>query len=204
MMNSCGAIDEANSKCGLAVNGLVSATAGLAAAGGKITQFCIKKDYEDPEPDLKTVLGKCTIQSGGSINSIFDAKNTIGRLQKGCDDSGSKKCAVNVLDVVSVIADLGAHLSGSAAFCQEYATHGTAKVGAEKCTTGVLEAVAQLSNVARIALGVEKACSKEATRLYLEGNGEAGTSSPSAAMALLAALPITAVLGVIVGMRIAK
>jgi len=205
MMNSCGAIDEANSKCGLAVNGLVSATAGLAAAGGKITQFCIKKDYEDPEPDLKTVLGKCTIQSGGSINSIFDAKNTIGRLQKGCDDSGSKKCAVNVLDVVSVVADLGAHLSGAAAFCQQYANPG-AQVGAEKCTNGVLEAIADLSNVARIAMGVEKACSTEATRLYLEGNGEAATSSPSATItsALLAALPITAVLGVIAGMRIAK
>ena len=46
-------------------------------------------------------------------------------------------------------------------------------------------------------MGVEKACSTEATRLYLEGNGEAATSSPSATItsALLAALPITAVLG---------
>jgi len=205
MMNSCGAIDEANAKCGLAVNGLVSATAGLAAAGGKITQYCKDKDYGE-EPELKTALGKCTIQSGGAINSIFDAKNTIGRLQKGCDDSDSKKCAVNVLDVVSVVADLGAHLSGSAAFCQQYATNGAAKVGAEMCTNGVLEAIAQLSNVARIAMGVEKACSQESTRLYLEGNGEAATSSPSATVtaALLAALPITAVLGVIAGMRMAK
>jgi len=206
MMNSCGAVDDANAKCGLAVNGLVSATAGLAAAGGKITQFCKDKDFGE-EPDLKTVLGKCTIQSGGAINSIFDAKNTIGHLQKGCDaNTDGKKCAVNVLDVVSVVADLGAHLAGSAAFCQQYATNGAAKVGAEMCTNGVLEAVAQLSNVARIAMGVEKACSKESTRLYLEGNGEASTSKPSATItaALLAALPITAVLGVIAGMRMAK
>jgi len=211
MMNSCGAIDDANAKCGLAVNGLISATAGLAAAGGKITQFCKDKDFGE-EPELKTALGKCTIQSGGAINSIFDAKNTIGHLQKGCDaNTDGKKCAVNVLDVVSVVADLGAHLAGSAAFCQAYATHGAAKVGAEMCTNGVLEAISQLSNVARIAMGVEKACSKESTRLYLEGNGdgdvgEAPTSSPSATItaALLAALPITAVLGVIAGMRLAK
>jgi len=203
MMNSCGAIDEANAKCGLAVNGLVSATAGLAAAGGKLTQFCKDNDFEE-KPELNTVLGKCTIQSGGAINSIFDAKNTIGHLQKGCGEG--KKCAVNVLDVVSVVADLGAHLAGSAAFCQQYATNGGAKVGAEMCTNGVLEAIAQLSNVARIAMGVEKACSKESTRLYLEGNGEAATSSPSATIpaVLLAALPITAVLGVIAGMRMAK
>jgi hypothetical protein len=206
MMNSCGAIDDTNAKCGLAVNGLISATAGLAAAGGKITQFCKDKDFGE-EPELKTVLGKCTIQSGGAINSIFDAKNTIGHLQKGCDaNTDGKKCAVNVLDVVSVVADLGAHLAGSAAFCQQYATNGAAKVGAEMCTNGVLEAIAQLSNVARIAMGVEKACSKASTRLYLEGNGEAATSGPSATMmaALLAALPITAVLGVIAGMRMAK
>jgi len=203
MMNSCGAVDDANAKCGLAVNGLISATAGLAAAGGKLTQWCVHHDYTDPSPALNTVLGKCTIQSGGAINSIFDAKNTIGHLQKTCDDAGDKKCVVNVLDVVSVVADLGAHLAGSAAFCQQYADPSHA-VGQEKCANGVLEAIAQLSNVARIAMGVEKACSTESTRLYLEGNGEAATSIPSATITLAAFLPITAVLGVIAGMRIAR
>jgi hypothetical protein len=205
MMNSCGAVDDANAKCGLAVNGLVSATAGLAAAGGKLTQYCVKKDLQDPAPDLNTVLGKCTIQSGGAINSIFDAKNTIGNLQKQCDDSGSKKCAVNVLDVVGVVADLGAHLAGSAAYCQQEFS-ATANVAGELCANGVLEAIADLSNVARIAMGVEKACSTASTRLYLEGNVEATTSGPSTAiMAGLVAMGVAGlVLGVIAGSRIAR
>jgi len=205
MMNSCGAIDDANAKCGLAVNGLVSATAGLAAAGGKLTQYCVKKDLEDPAPDVNTVLGKCTIQSGGAINSIFDAKNTIGRLQKQCDDSGSKKCAVNVLDVVGVVSELGAHLAGSAAYCQK--TFGsTADVSSELCANGVLEAIADLSNVARIAMGVEKACSAASTRLYLEGNVEASTGGPSTTMmaGLLALAVAGLVLGVAAGSRIAR
>jgi hypothetical protein len=210
MMNSCGAIDEANAKCGLAVNGLVGAAAGLAAAGGKLTQFCVKKDFEDVEPELNTVLGKCTIQSGGAINSIFDAKNTIGSLQKSCTEDGKldgddlKECQVNVLDVVGVVADLGAHLAGSAAFCQQYANPASA-VGSEKCAGGVLEAIAHLSNVARIAMGIKQDCSAESTRLYLNSEGVA--SSPSATMLpmfLAAALPLTAVLSVIAGLRMAK
>jgi len=205
MMNSCGAVDDANAKCGLAVNGLISATAGLAAAGGKLTQYCVNKDLQDPAPDLNTVLGKCTIQSGGAINSIFDAKNTIGSLQKQCDDSGSKKCAVSVLDVVGVVSDLGAHLAGSAAYCQQE-FGATANVGGELCANGVLEAIADLSNVARIAMGVEKACSTASTRLYLEGNVEATTSGPSTAiMAGLVAMGVAGlVLGVVAGSRIAR
>jgi len=205
MMNSCGAVDDANAKCGLAVNGLISATAGLAAAGGKLTQYCVNKDLQDPAPDLNTVLGKCTIQSGGAINSIFDAKNTIGSLQKQCDDSGSKKCAVSVLDVVGVVSDLGAHLAGSAAYCQKEFSP-TANVAGELCANGVLEAIADLSNVARIAMGVEKACSTASTRLYLEGNVEAATSGPSTTiMAGLVALGVVGlVLGIVAGSRIAR
>jgi hypothetical protein len=205
MMNSCGAVDDANAKCGLAVNGLISATAGLAAAGGKLTQYCMNKDLQDPAPDLNTVLGKCTIQSGGAINSIFDAKNTVGSLQKQCDDSGSKKCAVSVLDVVGVVSDLGAHLAGSAAYCQKEFSP-TANVAGELCANGVLEAIADLSNVARIAMGVEKACSTASTRLYLEGNVEAATSGPSTTiMAGLVALGVAGlVLGVAAGSRIAR
>jgi hypothetical protein len=204
MMNACGAVDEANAKCGLAVNGLVSATAGLAAAGGKLMQYCKDKDFTE-EPDLKTVLGKCTIQSGGAINSIFDAKNTVGGLQKACDGSDSKKCDVNVLDVIGVVSDLGAHLAGSAAYCQQE-FGATANVGGELCTKGVLEAIADLSNVARIAMGVEKACSTASTRLYLEGNVEATTSGPSTAiMAGLVALGVAGlVLGVVAGSRFAR
>merc|ERR1712224_1028275 len=129
-------IDEANAQCGLAVNKLISSTAGLAAAGDKLGLFCHYKDYTDVASivERKTLLGK----------------NTIAHLEKGCENGG-KKCAVDVLDVIGVIADLGAHVSGSAAYCQEYKDPAK-DVHAEKCTNGVLQAIAELSNVARIAM----------------------------------------------------
>jgi len=172
MMASCGAIDETNAQCGLAVNALVGASAGLAAASGEIADFCA---LHTPGPEelhpVTTDLGKCTANTGGAINSIFDAKNTISSMQKDCDVSGSKKCTVGILDVVSVVSDLGAHIAGSTAFCQSYAGTGGKSVTDAKCSKGVLEAVSSLSAVSKIATGVSQACSASSTRLYLEARG---------------------------------
>ena len=103
---------------------------------------------------------------------------------------------MGVLDVVGVVSDLGAHLAGSAAFCQQALGDAT-NVGGQRCGNGVLEAVASLSNVARIAMGVEKACSTASTRLYLEGNVEAATNGPSTT--IMAGLAALSVFGMVVG-----
>jgi len=204
MLASCGEIDDTNAKCGLAVNALVGATAGLAAASGEIADFCA---LHAPGPEelkpRKTDLGKCVAHSAHSINSLFNAKTIISGLSKDCPDG--KKCTVDVLDVVSAVSDLGAHLAGSAAFCQ--AAHGGASAlvtNQEKCTKGILGAVASLSGVAKIGMSVQEACSASATRLYLETRGEAATSSAILPITLAAALPIAAVLSVIAGLRLGK
>jgi len=204
MLASCGEIDDTNAKCGLAVNALVGATAGLAAASGEIADFCAlhAPGKEELKP-RKTDLGKCVAHSAHSINSLFNAKTIISGLSKDCPDG--KKCTVDVLDVVSAVSDLGAHLAGSAAFCQ--AAHGGASAlvtNQEKCTKGILGAVASLSGVAKIGMSVQEACSASATSLYLETRGEAATSSAILPITLAAALPIAAVLSVIAGLRLGK
>jgi len=209
MMASCGAIDETNAQCGLAVNGLVGAAAGLAAASGTIADFCALHTAgpEELHP-LTTDLGKCTANTGGAINSIFDAKNTISSMQKDCDVSGSNKCTVGILDVVSVVSDLGAHIAGSTAFCQSYAGTGGKSITEAKCAKGVLEAVSSLSAVSKIATGVSQACSASSTRLYLEGRGLASGGEGSLAsvglFAVAAVFAVTAVLSVVAGLRLAK
>merc|ERR1719247_17457 len=202
-MNSCGAIDESNEKCGWAVNALIGASAGLAQAGAEIADMCFLHEAgpEELHP-LTTDLGKCTANGGEAINSIFEAKNTISQMQKSCDDSGSE-CTADVLDVVSVVSELGAHIAGSTAFC-EFMKIGAKGVEQSKCAKGVMEAVSSLADVSKLSMGIEKECSASATRLYLENHGESGTSSAILPISLAAALPIAAVLSVIAGLRLGK
>jgi len=233
MVGSCGGEIDKNMKCALAVNSLVSATAGLASAGGKVADFCGKQDYST-HMDRTTTLGKCTIHGGGSINALFDAQQTIRSLSKRCVPS-EKKCIVGLIDVVTVVSSLGAHIAGAASFCQE-AKDGTVN-GKGQCASGILASIAHLSYMARIGMGIEKACSPEATRLYLEGRDLADKAKDetagdddksSGALAFLgslasvgiskkqlgsldslglfvaAALPITGLLSVVAGMRLAK
>jgi hypothetical protein len=230
MVGDCGGEIDKNTKCALAVNSLVSATAGLASAGGKVADFCGKQDYST-HMDLTTTLGKCTIHGEGSINSLLDAQHTIRSLSKRCVPS-EKKCIVGLIDVVTVVSSLGAHIAGAASFCQE-AHDGTVN-GKGQCASGILASIAHLSYVARIGMGIEKACSPEATRLYLEGRdladkakdetagdddksagplaflGSIGISKKqlgslgSLGLFVAAALPITGLLSVVAGMRLAK
>jgi len=205
MMASCGAIDETNAQCGLAVNGLVGAAAGLASASGTIADFCALHTAgpEELHP-LTTDLGKCTANTGGAVNSIFNAKNTISSMQKDCDVSGSKKCTVGILDVVSVVSDLGAHIAGSTAFCQSYAGTGGKSITEAKCAKGVLEAVSSLSAVSKIATGVSQACSASSTRLYLASGGEDAKTASLGLFAVAAVFAVTAVLSVVAGLGLAK
>jgi len=204
ILASCGAIDDTNAKCGLAVNSLVGATAGLAAASGEIADFCALHAPGPLERKARTTdLGKCVANSAHDINSLFNAMNVYQQLSKDCPDG--KKCTVDILDVVSTVSDLGAHLAGSAAFCK--AAHGGASAlvnNQEMCTKGILGAVASLSGVAKIGMSVQEACSESATRLYLETRGDAASSSAILPMILAAALPIAAVLSVIAGLRLGK
>merc|ERR1719247_661974 len=202
-MNSCGAIDESNEKCGWAVNALLGASAGLAQAGAEIADMCHLHEAgpEELHP-LTTDLGKCTANGGSAIVELFDAKNTISHMQKNCDSSSSK-CTADVLDVVSVVSELGAHIAGSTAFC-EFMKVGAKGVEQSKCAKGVMEAVSSLADVSKLSIGIEKECSASATRLYLENHGDSTTSSAILPMTLAAALPIAAVLSVIAGFRLGK
>merc|ERR1719263_767694 len=148
-------------------------------ASGEIADMCVKHEPGAYElHPLTTDLGKCTIYSGEAINGLFHAKKAISAMA----NDGN---AWNMIDVVSVVSDLGAHIAGSAAYCQTVFKPGS-DVAGEKCAKGVLEAVSSLTKVAGIARTVQGKCSASATRLYLAKNGQAATSTAVLPMALAA------------------
>jgi len=226
MASSCGIVKTAAPKCALAVDTLVSATAGLAAASGKVADKCfdINGAFDEHILERKTLLAKCTSSSGDSVNGLFAAFNTIQHAKAQCP-SGEKNCAVDALSAISVLSNLGAHMASSVSHCGAYhklengqerelmmpATPPTTPTLVVSnplkpigCTEGVFAAIAELSKVATIGLTIEKACQGAvSSRLYQEKDSEAATTSPLM-LALGAAVPIMAVLSFVAGLRVAR
>lgn len=206
MVGSCGAVKLENYKCGLASDALVAATAGLAAAGGAIADKCAHQAHGYGDIlDTATTLGKCTADAASSMNSFFEAHNSIQHLKSTCG-SGKAGCTVSALDVTAVLADFGAYIAAAYDDCQTY--HGEKNPGEVKdtedadCADAVLDGVSQVSRLAELGLKMYGACRPAPSRLYLEGNGQA-TGSPLV-LALAAIIPVAAVVSFVAGSRFAK
>merc|ERR1719253_76182 len=123
MIDSCDGINKENHKCAAAANSVVSATAGLAAAGGAIADKCTDAGHGYGDVlGTATTLGKCTADAGSSMNSIFGAVNTLHHVKKGCDAAKhhEKKCTADSLDMVSVLASFGAYIAAAVEDCSMY------------------------------------------------------------------------------------
>jgi len=207
MVASCGGIKEANLQCGLDADRLVSASAGLAAAGGTIADDCADvapAQYDEDILERESQLGKCTADAGESMNSIFEASNTLQEIKHKCQ---GKSCTINSLDLVDVLASFGSYIAAAVDDCSAYSgdrLHGDGNKKAD-CTSGILGSVAQISKVAKIGLEMKTSCGKSSSRLYSDIDSQAGTAIASPlALALAAILPIAAVLSFVAGSRFAK
>jgi len=206
MLASCGAIKEANHQCGLDATRLVSATAGLAAAGGAIADDCAgagaaaNKDILERE----TTLGKCTADGGESMNSVFKASNMLQEIKHKCT---GESCTINALDLVEVLSGFGSYIAAAVDDCSagvKGVDHGHGDEKAD-CASGILGSIAQITRVAKIGLDMKTSCGKSSSRLYsnIDGQAASATASPLA-LALAAILPITAVLSFVAGSRLNK
>jgi len=195
---SCADVTEDD--CGLAANDLVSASAGLAAAGGAIAEHCTSIKSHDVL-GLATDLGKCTGDATGGLNSMLHATTDLQEMQSSCSGN-AEKCTVPTLDVVSVLASFGSYISGAFNDCSAYAKS-PADTGDADCASAVLGGVAQLVAAAEAGLKMTEKCSASASRLYLDTQGQATSYSPMFT-ALAAALPLAAVVGFLAGSRFAK
>jgi len=206
MVASCGGIKEANLQCGLDADRLVSASAGLAAAGGTIADDCAgvaPAQYDGDIHERASQLGKCTADGGKSMNSIFEASNQLQVMKNKCQ---GKACTINSLDLVDVLASFGSYIAAAVDDCSAYTggkLHGDGNEKAD-CTSGVLGSIAQITTVAKIGLEMKTSCAKS-SRLYSDIDRQAATATASPlALALAAILPIAAVLSFVAGSRFAK
>jgi len=206
-------------ECGLSVNKLVGATAGLAAAGGLMANKCgqIPAPNTDLDADLPpnaeraTRLGKCTADAGESINSIFQVSNTVRDARKHCYGK-AKGCPTSAFNVLSIIANMGSYIASTVTNCVKYEDEqkkvkDPEYVAGLECTESILSAIAGLSEVAAVGASIKDDCAATSSRLYLESNAGANTEGPfknPTVLVLAAILPITAVASFIAGSRFAK
>jgi len=195
-VDGCGAIKTSHYACGMAVGGLTSASAALAASTAGMLANCKtdEKQSSANPPALATGLGNCVVDAKMSMTSLFDATHKLAVVKK--DGSNT-----NVLNVVSALANLGSFLAGSVAQCSAFEGKGNADAA---CASHSLGLVAALHNVANSGINIADKCKvTKDERLYLE-NGEATPTGSSMPLALAALLPVSAVLSFVAGSRFAK
>merc|ERR1719446_1348096 len=110
--------------CGSETAHLLELMAGLAKAGGKIDEWCGPDKYpwsthkaiRTKPVERVTNLGKCILNTVGTLDSMDKVNKAVEGIKKKCDHGG-KWCALSGLDVMTSIAALGAYLAGAVGRC---------------------------------------------------------------------------------------
>jgi len=193
-VEQCGAIHTEHYACGMAVGGLTSASAALAAATGGILTACpTPLKQANPPFNTATQIGKCVVDAKSSMTSLFSASHLLSSVKKGGNN--------NAINVVAGLADLGHFLAASVNDCSLFKGKGDADAA---CASQSLALVSALHHVATAGLAIADKCKvTKAERLYLE-NGEATPTGSSLPLALAAMLPLSAVVSFVAGSRFAK
>jgi len=201
-LDKCGAIKEANPRCGMLAGDLVAATAGLASYAAGVVDSC-PNEFADvaASDDLKHIglernlnLGKCLVDAKGSLKGIFEVAATLKRVEGGGDD------AHNALGVVSAFGGLGSAIAAAVHDCSLFA--GTGGIAHAKCASKSQGLVREISQISSIALGMSDSCTAaSSSRLYIENAKATTATNNSMSLALAAFLPVAAVLGFVLGRR---
>jgi len=202
-VNKCdSALNKENAACGAAVGSLTSAAAGLAAGvGGLVHWIEHKKAGGDVVVDTTTTtLGKCVANVGGAAHGLFSAASGITAATKGCSGTvgPTGACTIDVLSVISVLSNLG---SAVAHVTDQCVPNGNAE-GAE--SADILKFVSAVSAVSSAGIAVSQNCKVSDSRLYAAEMEQKQQSSPTMNIALVALLPIAAVVGFMGGRRMSK
>jgi len=201
-IKACGQVKFGDSAvCGIAANNMVSASAGLAEAGEIIADKCAtpvgsKAPWNGDVLGGSTQLGKCTADMSGSINGIFSVANTLERLKANCADD---HCPITALDAAGVLGSLGGSITAAVGDCTKY-NNPSHDASATDCVGAIMGAVSQLSATVDQTKIMSQSCAAQA-RLYSQ---PAAQSSTMPVMALVAALPVTAVVSFLLGRRVSS
>jgi len=147
-----------------------------------------------------TTLGKCVANVGGAAHGLFSAASGITAATKGCSGTvgPTGACTIDVLSVISVLSNLG---SAVAHVTDQCVPKGNAE-GAE--SADILKFVSAVSAVSSAGIAVSQNCKVSDSRLYAAEMEQKQQPSPTMNIALVALLPIAAVVGFMGGRRMSK
>jgi hypothetical protein len=201
-VNKCGDVDTANAACGQAVGGLTSAAAGLTAGSAGVGSWVADKaEGGNAVVDGSvTKLGKCVMDTKGAANGLFQAAASIQAAQKGCGEGAKEDaCAVDALQVVSVMSGLGSAIAHSVSHCS-HAGNADAVMSGD-----ILDLISALDAVASAGIKVSQACAVSDARLFeIESGKASATANNSLSLFLAALLPVAAVLSFVLGRRMGR
>jgi len=195
-------------RCGNAAGKLVEGVAGLASASGEIinkcpNQFQGKAESESPIPQSK--IATCIVDVKSSMKALLKAVKRMMDLEKKCDGEDDRRCAADGLSIVAALASLGEYVVGAVGKCDPAALPAATAIDME-CAGAVAALVHEFDATGAAATSVSDTCDTEASRLFeLEAAGKPKKKGrTSMQWALVALLPIAAVVSFAFGSRLAR
>lgn len=194
-VDKCGALDTVNKECGMAASELTKHAGGITASTGSIIQKCFQGkvhglNWNHADPAM------CVVDIKNTAKSLFKMIKAFLKLEDNCAKD-EEHCAANALQIVGAFAGIGEYLAGSVGKC---ATSG--KFAGALCATASERLVQQLTDFSQRAIVVSQKCAVESpapTRLYSTGKIAKQAQGSGANLALVALLPITAIVGFVGG-----
>jgi len=219
---TCGDSFNLKVACGAAVTQVTGSMAGVAATASGIAEHCPKTSIK-PIPGLvqqSTGVGGATFDHGLAY-CIVDSKNLVksvlrlsvriadaSEMCKGAN-AGGNTCGLfgitaGILGVLGAVGEMGEFIAGVVGHCSKPENQPAA------CASEVLGLLRNLAELSQAGTIMGNVCELSADeRLYLD-NARGGVEAPDntnsnlPTSALVALLPMTAVLSFVAGRRIAK
>jgi hypothetical protein len=199
-------------RCIGAVTDLVANTAGLVAASAKVTDECSPGAPAAEVNNRFTPLGYCLAQIGNSMKGLLASTVTLSQLaKKQCQ---GQQCVGHILALIDIASKFGASVASAFDRCDQSQIGG---IGSRNqpamCAADIFSVIGSLAGLADKGYAVAQACtvppgaSAAYPRLYEGGPilplADSGTGN-SMTIVFAVALPLTAVVSVFFGMRLAR
>jgi hypothetical protein len=204
-VNDCTTIHSESYECGMAVGGMISASAGLTAGTAGIFKDCPTNPttVTAPFPNELSSTGKCLVDAKGTVTNLFQAVLQLSKVSKDCE-AGTNQCAINALSIIGAVAKMGAGIAGTVNDCQIMADPTKTGNKDARCVKAVSKVVAGLSHIGVAGTKIAQKCTVSTQRLYELEAAETGAPQNSMVLMLAACIPLAAVLSFVVGARFAK
>jgi hypothetical protein len=213
-VKDCTGLHSQSYECGMAVGGLVSASAGLASGTAGIFKDCPKNATLaiGTQPlnltfnDL-TATGKCVVDAKDIVTSLMGAVSDFSKVAKDCQ-AGTKDCAINALSTIGAISEIGSGIAGIVNDCQVMGNALSLGNKDARCVKATSTVVADLSLIGAAGVNIAKKCKVSgevvSKRLYELEAAETRSPQNSMVFVLAACIPLAAVLSFVGGARFAK